>query len=249
MTAPTGTEDPGRPSRTGVPTDDSEDFPEALADGVAEILGRPRARGWIHLYSAVVAFFCGAALVSVSWVEQSTRAGLATLIYTVTIVAMFAVSATYHRVTWHSPVARKWMKRADHSMIFLFIAGSYTPFALLALPADKGMVLFWIVWGGALAGVALKMFWPSAPRWLGVPLYILLGWVAAWFIGPIMDGAGVAAVVLLIVGGALYSIGGVLYALKWPNPWPRTFGHHEFFHAFTAVAALCHYVAMWFAVF
>jgi hemolysin III len=141
------------------------------------------------------------------------------------------------------------MKRADHSMIFLFIAGSYTPFALLALPSEKGMVLFWIVWGGAIAGVLLKSFWPSAPRWVGVPLYILLGWVAAWFIGPIMDGAGVAAVVLLIVGGALYSIGGVLYGLKWPNPWPTTFGHHEFFHACTAVAAICHYIAMWFAVF
>jgi hemolysin III len=166
-----------------------------------------------------------------------------------TIVAMFAVSGTYHRVTWTSPTARKWMKRADHSMIFIFIAGSYTPFAALALPSHQGVVLLWIVWSGAIAGVLLKMFWPSAPAWVGVPLYLLLGWVAAWFIGPIMDGAGVAAVVLLIVGGAFYSIGGVLYGLKWPNPWPTTFGHHEFFHACTAVAAICHYIAMWFAVF
>ena len=187
--------------------------------------------------------------MSVSWAVVSPRAGIATLIYTLTIVAMFAVSGTYHRVNWRSPMARKWMKRADHSMIFIFIAGSYTPFALLALPEGKGMVLFWIVWSGALAGVMLKMFWPSAPAWVGVPLYLLLGWVAAWFIGPIMDGAGVAAVALLIVGGALYSIGGVLYGLKWPNPWPTTFGHHEFFHACTAVAAICHYIAMWFAVF
>ncbi len=133
---------------------------------------------------------------------------------------MFAVSGAYHRVTWKSETVRKWMKRADHSMIFVFIAGSYTPFALLALPSEKGMVLFWIVWGGAVAGVLLKMFWPSAPRWVGVPLYLLLGWVAAWFVGPILHGAGVAALVLLIVGGALYSIGGVLYGLKWPNPWP-----------------------------
>ncbi|AQA06483.1 hypothetical protein BVC93_17765 [Mycobacterium sp. MS1601] len=241
MSASIGTEDPRRHS--------AEDFPEAIADGVAEILGKPRARGWIHLYSAVVAVFCGAALVSVSWAVESTRAGIATLVYTLTIVAMFAVSATYHRVHWHSADARKWMKRADHSMIFVFIAGSYTPFAVLALPEQDGVMLLWIVWSGALAGVALKMFWPSAPRWLGVPLYILLGWVAAWFIGPIMHGAGVAAVVLLIVGGAFYSIGGVLYALKWPNPWPTTFGHHEFFHACTAVAAICHYIAMWFAVF
>lgn len=227
----------------------AEDFPEAVVDGVAQFLGKPRARGWIHVYSAIVATIAGAALVSVSWALGSTRAGIATLIYTLTIVAMFTVSGTYHRVHWHSARARIWMKRLDHSMIFVFIAGSYTPFALLALPEHSGWTLFWIVWGGALAGVLLKMCWPTAPRWVGVPLYLLLGWVAAWFIGPILDGAGMTAVVLLIVGGALYSVGGVLYGLKWPNPWPQTFGHHEFFHACTAVAATCHYIAMWFAVF
>lgn len=245
MTTPSTPLDADNPRPTG----DPEDFPEAVAGQVAHFIGKPRARGWIHVYSAVIALICGATLVSVSWSQVSARAGIATLIYTFTIVAMFTVSGTYHRVNWRSPTARKWMKRADHSMIFIFIAGSYTPFALLALPQDKGMVLFWIVWSGAVAGVLLKMFWPSAPAWVGVPLYLLLGWVAAWFIGPIMDGAGVAAVVLLIVGGALYSIGGVLYGLKWPNPWPTTFGHHEFFHACTAVAAICHYIAMWFAVF
>nr|WP_090344699.1 hemolysin III family protein [Mycolicibacterium malmesburyense]CRL76422.1 hemolysin III family channel protein [Mycolicibacterium malmesburyense] len=231
------------------PQNRPEDFPEAVVDGVANFINKPRARGWIHVYAAVIAAICGATLVSVSWSVQSTRAGIATLIYTLTIVAMFSVSGAYHRVNWKSPTARKWMKRLDHSMIFVFIAGSYTPFALLALPQNDGMVLFWIVWGGAIAGVLLKCFWPSAPRWVGVPLYILLGWVAAWFVGPITHGAGVAALVLLIVGGGLYSIGGVLYALKWPNPWPTVFGHHEFFHACTAVAAICHYIAMWFAVF
>ena len=227
----------------------AEDFPEAVTDGVAQVLGKPRARGWIHVYAAAVAIIAGAALVSVSWAVVSTRAGLATLLYTFTIVAMFAVSGAYHRIRWKSETARGVMKRVDHSMIFIFIAGSYTPFALLALPQNSGMVLFWIVWGGAAAGVLLKTCWPSAPRWVGVPLYLLLGWVAAWFVGPIMHGAGVAALVLLIVGGALYSIGGVLYGLKWPDPWPTTFGHHEFFHACTAVAAICHYIAMWFAVF
>jgi hemolysin III len=246
MSASIDTTDPDPEHATREP---AEDLPEAVADGVAQFLGKPCARGWIHLYSAIVATIAGATLVSVSWALEGTRAGLATLLYTFTIVAMFAVSATYHRVTWVSPTKRKWMKRLDHSMIFVFIAGSYTPFALLALPSDQGMVLFWIVWGGAFAGVLLKMFWPSAPAWVGVPLYLLLGWVAAFFIVPIMEGAGVAAVVLLIVGGALYSIGGVLYGLKWPNPWPTTFGHHEFFHACTAVAAICHYIAMWFAVF
>ena len=226
-----------------------EDFPEAVVDAAAQFLGKPRARGWIHFYAAIVAAIAGTTLVAVSWAMQGTRAGIATLIYTLTIVGMFTVSAIYHRVHWTSPTARIWMKRLDHSMIFIFIAGSYTPFALLALPQTDGWLLFWIVWGGALAGVLLKMCWPAAPAWVGVPLYLLLGWVAAWFIGPIANGAGVAAVVLLIVGGVFYSVGGVLYGLKWPNPWPQTFGHHEFFHACTAVAAICHYIAMWFAVF
>src|SRR5689334_19921900 len=145
----------------------AEDLPEAVADGVAQFLGKPRARGWIHVYSAVVAFIAGAALVSVSWSLAGTRAGLATLLYTFTIVAMFAVSGTYHRVQWTNPNARKWMKRADHSMIFLFIAGSYTPFAVLALPSDQGVLLLAIVWGAAFAGVLLKMFWPSSPSWIG----------------------------------------------------------------------------------
>ena len=100
-----------------------------------------------------------------------------------------------------------------------------------------------------MAGILLKMLWPSAPRWVGVPLYILLGWVAVWYTGEILHNAGVAAMVLLFVGGALYSIGGILYALRWPDPWPTTFGYHEFFHACTAVAAICHYIAMWFVVF
>jgi hemolysin III len=243
MTAPIDSD------RAHTTTEHEEDFPEAVVDSVAYFIGKPRARGWIHVYSAIVALICGATLVSVSWSMESTRAGLATLVYTLTIVGMFAVSGTYHRVNWKSRAARKWMKRADHSMIFIFIAGSYTPFAMLALPQRSGMVLLAIVWSGALAGVLLKMFWPSAPRWVGVPLYMVLGWVAAWFAEPIMHGAGVAALVMLIVGGALYSVGGVLYGVKWPNPWPTTFGHHEFFHAFTAVAALCHYIAMWFAVF
>ena len=162
MTAGINTSDPSRSKSTDTdpPVADAEDFPEAVVDGVAQLLGKPRARGWIHVYAAVVAAIAGAALVSVSWSMESTRAGLATLLYTVTIVAMFTVSGTYHRVNWTSPTARKWMTRLDHSMIFVFIAGSYTPFALLALPERSGMVLFWIVWGGAAAGVLLKMCWP-----------------------------------------------------------------------------------------
>src|SRR3954468_23557959 len=147
MTAGVDTTDPRR-SRAS----DAEDFPEAVVDAAVEFFGKPRLRGWIHVYAAVIAAIAGAALVSVSWSAESTRAGISTLIYTLTIVAMFAVSGTYHRVNWTSPNARKWMKRLDHSMIFVFIAGSYTPFAMLALPERSGAILLTIVWSGALAG-------------------------------------------------------------------------------------------------
>ncbi|OHV04066.1 PAQR family membrane homeostasis protein TrhA [Mycobacterium talmoniae] len=208
---------------------------------------KPRARGWIHLVSAVVALAAGATLISVSWPLAGLAAGLSTFVYTISVVGMFAVSATYHRITWKTVAARIRMKRVDHAMIFVFIAGTYTPFAVLAMPPSTGLLVLAIVWGGALAGVLLKLCWPTAPKWVGVPLYLMLGWVSAFFIAVILHNAGVAAMVLLTVGGALYSIGAIMYALRWPDPWPRTFGYHEFFHACTAVAAICQYIAIWFA--
>ncbi|MDT5161727.1 MAG: hemolysin, partial [Mycobacterium sp.] len=225
-----------------------DDLPQGLADTVADLIGRPRARGWIHLSSAVTATMGGLALVSAAGITSSQKAILATLIYTVSIVAMFSVSAIYHRKHWHNPAALKWMKRLDHSAIFVFIAGSYTPFALLAMPPRTGAEVLTIVWTGAAAGVALKMWWPSAPRWVGVPLYLLLGWVAIGFAGSLLHGGGPIVVGLLVLGGVLYNIGAILYGLRWPNPWPHTFGYHEFFHAFTAAAAITHYAAVWFVV-
>jgi hemolysin III len=225
-----------------------DDLPQGLADTVAELIGKPRARGWIHLCSAVTATVGGLALVSVAAITSSQKAVLATLIYTVTIVAMFSVSAIYHRKHWHNPVALKWMKRLDHSAIFVFIAGSYTPFVLLAMPPRTGVEVLGVVWAGALAGAALKMSWPSAPRWVGIPLYLLLGWAANFYAGSLLDGGGPIVVGLLVLGGVLYNVGAVLYGIRWPNPWPHTFGYHEFFHAFTAAAAISHYVAVWFVV-
>jgi hemolysin III len=231
------------------PASTVEEVAGQVLQSAAEVLTKPRARGWIHLVSAVVAVAAGASLISVSWPLAGLKAGLATFVYTGAVVGMFTVSAIYHRVNWKSAKARTRMKRLDHSMIFVLIAGTYTPFALLAMPHDAGMLVLWIVWGGALAGVLLKLCWPSAPRWVGVPLYLILGWVSAFYIAMILHNAGVAAMVLLAVGGTLYSIGGIMYALHWPNPWPKTFGYHEFFHACTAVAAICHYIAVWLAVF
>jgi hemolysin III len=225
-----------------------DDLPQVLADTVTDFFHVPRARGVIHLFCAATAIVAGAVLVPVAWLEASPRAGVATLIYSATIIGMFTVSAVYHRVQWKSPAARKWMKRADHSMIFIFIAGSYTPLALLAMPPRTAELVLTIVYAGAAAGVALKMFWPSAPRSLGVPLYLVLGYTALFFAPDLLAGGGVVVVALLIAGAVLYNIGAVLYGVRWPNPWPQTFGYHEFFHAFTAAAAACHYVAIWLVV-
>jgi hemolysin III len=224
------------------------DLPQVLAGIVTDLLDKPRARGWIHLVSAATAVVAGALLVSVAATKSSPMAGWATLVYATTIVAMFSVSAVYHRVQWRSRGAEKWMKRVDHSMIFIFIAGCYTPIALLAMPPRIGMQVLLIVYAGAAAGVTLKMLWPSAPRRVGVPLYLLLGYAAIWFAGTLFDGVGVIALVLLVAGAVLYNVGAVLFGFSWPNPWPRTFGYHEFFHALTVAAAACHYVAIWMVV-
>jgi hemolysin III len=224
------------------------DLPQVLADIVTDLLDKPRARGWIHVFSAAAAVVAGAALVSVAAIMASPMAGWATLIYATTIVAMFSISAIYHRVQWRSRGAQKWMKRIDHSMIFIFIAGCYTPIALLAMPPRIGTQVLIIVYAGAAGGVTLKMLWPSAPRRVGVPLYLLLGYVAIWFTRPLLDGAGPVALVLLVAGAVLYSVGAILYGFSWPNPWPRTFGYHEFFHLLTVIAAACHYVAIWMVV-
>jgi hemolysin III len=222
-----------------------DDLPQVLVDTVAGLLGKPRARGWIHLSAAAVFSVAGAALVPVAWIATSPKAGWATLIYSATIVAMFSCSAIYHRVQWRSQNTLRWMKRVDHSLIFVFIAGSYTPIALLAMPTSTGTLVLAVVYTGAATGVALKMLWPSAPRAVGLPLYLLVGYVATWFAGTLLDDAGAVVVALLVAGGVLYNIGAVLYAFSWPNPWPQTFGYHEFFHAFSAAAAVCHYIAVW----
>lgn len=210
---------------------------------------RPRLRGWLHFWSFITSVATGATLIALAASTVSARAALATSVYGLTVLGLFGVSALYHRVTWKSDRVRTWMKRLDHSMIFVFIAGTYTPFALLAMNPGTGRVVLTVVWIGALLGVTLKLAWPHAPRWLGVPIYIALGWVAVFVLPELLHHAGVAALVLLLVGGALYTVGAVFYATRWPNPWPQVFGYHEFFHAATVVAAICHYIAIWLAMY
>jgi hemolysin III len=210
---------------------------------------KPRLRGWIHFWSFLVSLATGATLIALAASTVSARAALATSVYAATVLGLFGVSALYHRRHWVTSRARVWMKRLDHSMIFVFIAGTYTPFTLLAMPRHTGLVVLCVVWGGAVGGVALKLSWPTAPRWLGVPIYIALGWVAVFVLPDLLHRAGVAALVLLLVGGVFYTVGAVFYATRWPDPWPTVFGYHEFFHAATVVAAVCHYIAIWFAMY
>jgi hemolysin III len=211
-------------------------------------IGKPRMRGWLHTYAFFVALVAGIVLCSIA----ASRPGWAPLvscaIYSLTVSGLFGTSALYHRRVW-SERGYQVMRRMDHCMIFVFIAGTYTPLCTMLLSTRQATIMLALVWGGALGGVALKLVWPHAPRWVSAPLYLALGWVAVAMLPDILHGGGVTALVLLIVGGAIYSVGAVFYALRRPNPWPTVFGHHEFFHACTLVAALCHHVAIYFALF
>ncbi|SBT53586.1 PAQR family membrane homeostasis protein TrhA [Micromonospora narathiwatensis] len=211
-------------------------------------IGKPRMRGWLHTYAFFVALVCGIVLCSIAAARPGWAPLVSCLIYSVTVCGLFGTSALYHRRVW-SRRGYQIMRRMDHSMIFLFIAGTYTPFCALLLTTRPATVMLGLVWGGALAGVALKLIWPHAPRWVSAPLYLALGWVAVAMLPQILRSGGVTALVLLIVGGAIYSVGAVFYALRRPNPWPTVFGHHEFFHACTLVAAICHHIAIYFALF
>ncbi|QJY50353.1 PAQR family membrane homeostasis protein TrhA [Pseudonocardia broussonetiae] len=206
-------------------------------------------RGWLHLWSFAASIAACATLIAVSAALVGGGAALATSIYSLTTLGLFGTSALYHRRTWRTARSRMIMKRLDHSMIFLFIAGTYTPVIALTMAPDRARLVLAIVWVGALAGVALKLRWPHAPSWVGVPVYLALGYVAVFVIPDLLRGGGVAALVLILTGGLLYTVGAVFYATRWPNPWPRTFGFHEFFHAATVLAAICHHVAIWLILF
>lgn len=219
---------------------------EHLRDVVAEL--KPRLRGWLHLGSAPLTLAAGIVLVVLS-PDATTRIGSA--VFTASALLLFTVSAVYHRGTW-SPRTWRFLKRWDHSNIFLLIAGSYTPFTLVLLEGAARVTLLTVVWTGAVAGVAMKLFWQGAPRWLNAPIYIALGWAAVFFIPQFFSGAterlgtgiGIATFVLIVTGGALYTVGGLVYGLKFPDPSPRWFGFHEVFHTFTILAFAAHYVGV-----
>jgi len=216
----------------------------AQADAIIDAV-KPRLRGWIHAGTAPLALVAGIVLVALAPAGAAT---VSTAAFAVTAVLLFGTSAVYHRGTWRAPAAAV-LRRLDHANIFLLIAGTYTPLSVLMLPNDTARVLLTVVWVGAVAGILMRVFWLGAPRWLYVPIYLALGWVAVFVLADILQLAGVTAMVLLAVGGVLYTLGGVAYAVKRPNPWPGTFGYHEVFHAMTIVAATCHYIAVYFALY
>ena len=204
-------------------------------------LVKPRFRGVSHKWAFFVALLAGAVLVIAA---PSGRATLAATVYAVSVVAMFGASALYHRVDWKSVAARRWMRRLDHSMIYLLIAGTYTPFALLVLEGGLAKAVLIAVWGGAALGIALKMLWPDTPKWLTAAVYIALGWVAVIAFPQLASELGVVGMALVAGGGLLYTAGAVVYALQRPNPAPAVFGYHEIFHVLVIAAALLQFVAV-----
>jgi hemolysin III len=199
---------------------------------------KPKLRGWLHAGMTPVALVAGIVLIVLA---GSTKEKVSAAVFAGTAVLLFGTSAVYHRRTW-SPRAGAFMRRFDHSNIFLIIAGTYTPFALL-LPSEQAKRMLIIVWSGAVLGVLFRVFWAGAPRWLYVPAYLMLGWVAVFYFGPLLQHAGAAVMTWVVIGGALYSLGAVVYGTKRPDLSPRWFGFHEVFHALTILAFTAHFVA------
>lgn len=215
---------------------------EHLRDHVRDMLEevKPKLRGWLHAATAPLTLAAGIVLIVLS-PNAATRVGSA--IFAASALVLFTVSAIYHRGTW-SPRVWGFLRRFDHANIFLLIAGSYTPFTLLLLEGRDRTVLLTVVWVGAALGILFRIFWADAPRWLYTPIYIGLGWAAVFYFAEFVSNAGAAVLTLMVVGGALYTLGGLVYGLKKPNPSPRWFGFHEVFHTLTILAFVTHYVGI-----
>jgi hemolysin III len=207
-------------------------------------LTKPRLRGVSHQYAFFVSVGCGVGLILAA---SGGRARVAAAIYAGAVSALLGTSALYHRVTWR-PAARRWMRRLDHSMIFVLIAGTYTPVALLALHGSLARAILIVVWAGALGGVIFKLLWIDAPKWVFAAVYLALGWVSVAVLGELPAAIGWLGVAGLAAGGLLYTAGAMVYASERPDPLPRVFGYHEVFHALVLGAVFLHYAVIAFAV-
>jgi hemolysin III len=218
---------------------------QAAAEQVHDVLAevKPRLRGWLHLAAVPLTVVVGAVLISMS-PTATTRVGSS--IFVGSALALFTVSAAYHCGAWSAPTRAR-LQRLDHATIFLLIAGSYTGYTLLLLTGELQVGMLALVWTGALVGVVFRVCWVSAPRWVHTPLYVVLGWSVVLFSAAFLDGAarlgpgvGSATLLMLAAGGALYTLGALVYGFKRPDPWPRWFGFHEVFHALTILAFVAH---------
>lgn len=220
----------------------SHEATDHIRDQVREVLDevKPHLRGWLHAATAPLTLASGIVLIVLSPTPMS-RIGSA--VFAGSALVLFTVSAIYHRGTW-SPRTWTFLRRFDHANIFLLIAGSYTPFTLLLLEGSERTLLLSVVWAGAVLGIAFRVMWAGAPRWFYTPIYIALGWAAIFFAGDFARSGGAAVLTLLAVGGALYTVGGIVYWLKRPNPSPTWFGFHEVFHTLTIAAFVAHYVGV-----
>jgi hemolysin III len=218
---------------------------EAVADNLGDAVRarldevKPKLRGWMHAAIVPLTLAAGIVLIALS-PTAATRVGSA--VYMGSALLLFTVSAVYHRGRW-SPRTWAFLRRFDHANIFVLIAGSYTPFTILLLRGADQAILLSAVWGGALLGVLFRIFWTDAPRWLYIPVYMALGWAAVLYINE-FSRAATAVLVLIVVGGVLYTLGGVVYGLKKPDPFPSWFGFHEVFHTFTIAAFVSHYIGV-----
>jgi hemolysin III len=201
---------------------------------------RPRLRGVSHQYAFFVSLALAVPLVAAA---PSATARLAAAVFAASVAAMFGASAVYHRVTWR-PRPRAWMARLDHATIYLLIAGTYTPYALLALSGSWRVVVLAVVWSGAAAAIVLKFAWVSAPKALAAVIGIVLGWAGVVALPELVGELGPAATVLVLVGGVLYTSGAIVYAVRRPDPVPAVFGYHELFHALVVGGVACHYVSV-----
>jgi len=237
--------------------DERRDEPMGLVDQVSEVVGeavsdaaervsevaeaiKPKLRGWIH--AGVAPFVLAASIVLVA-LAPPVAPRVAAAVFGLSAVMLFGTSAVYHRGNWTPRVAAV-LRRLDHTNIFLIIAGTYTPLAVLLLPPTTARTLLIVVWSGALVGLLMRIFWLGAPRWLYVPIYVALGWVAVAYLGPFWSAGGPAVVWLVMAGGLAYTVGAIIYGIKRPNPSPAWFGFHEIFHALTVVGYTCHLIAV-----
>jgi len=208
-----------------------------VLSGNASSPPKPRLRGVTHQYAFFISLVAGCALV---WNSTGFKQTAINLVFALSVCLLFGISGLYHRIQW-SPKGRQWMRRLDHSSIYLLISGTYTPLMVIALDQTTAYISLAIVWGASAVGIFVELCVPSTPKWLTALTYVAIGWVAVFFYGEIIAAIGGTAFMLILVGGIFYTIGAIVYTRKRPNPSPEVFGYHEIFHLLVIAGVVVHY--------